>query len=285
MVNLSLGKQHPSSELAKTVKTKKDVERCRFALTEPRASPSRTNDSFENAKIQFISRYQPKGPPSDLYTVSRNKQPKPPVKSEPERHHRATHRLSQKEAKLFREFQHNAALLSKDSPLSAIACVGSASPTIPEEDVHISSMPPARKPNITHLPSYTIPKPSSAEIVEEEVDSDAASKRQSFQSDTSDSSRCSDVTLVDHSNGEYDILRKYKERKDYADESTWRTASVIMRAYARQHPIPSRNDDWTVVPEARRPKGALRRSSAQRSPRLLRRTSSMKRQTSSHANN
>lgn len=153
---------------------------------------------------------------------------------------------------------------------------GSTSVTAPQEDVRLSSVQPARKPQIVRLPSYTIPE-HEAEIVEMEVtvDTDVSSKRQSFQSDITDVSTCSDTTLVNHASDPV-ILKNLKEKKDYADESTWRTASVIMRAYAKQHPIPSRNEDWAVLPEARRPKaGALRRSSAQRIPNYMKRSNSV----------
>lgn len=287
-MNLSLSKQHPSSELAKTVKTEKDAERCKFKMTQARPRTSKGDfsaDAFEKATLHFLAHYKSK----DIYTHSSKKEEKhKPVQtnSEASHRHQAIHRLSPKQAHLFREFQYSAGMIKRESPLDDISTTYSATPASEApnqdiQDIHLSSVQTALKPQVVRLPSYTIPE-HEVEVVE--VATDASSKRQSFQSDKSDVSTSSDETLV-NSPSNPTVLKRSNAKKEYPDVSTWRTASAIMRAYAKQHPIPSRNDEWTVLPEARRPMaGALRRSSAQRIPHHMKRSSSMKRQTSSQAN-
>lgn len=150
------------------------------------------------------------------------------------------------------------------------------------EDVRLSSVQAERKPQVVRLPSHSIPEHETAEFVD--VNTDTSLKRQSFKSDTTAVSKSSGKKYVHHSSDPV-ILKRINGREDYADESTWRTASAIMRAHNNQHFIPSRNVEWPVLPEARRPKtSALRRSSAQRIPNHMKRSNSMKRQRSSNAN-
>ncbi len=213
--------------------------------------------------------------------------------SDPKFQHKATHRLSQKQAHLvrivflliiavklilslqFREFQYSAGMLKREVPTHDGEDSTNFAPSQEDalDDVRLSSVQAERKPEVVRLPSHSIPEHETAEFVE--VNTDTSLKRQSFKSDTTAVSKSSGKAYVHHSSDPV-ILKRINGREDYADESTWRTASAIMRAHNNQHFLPSRNVEWPVLPEARRPKtSGLRRSSAQRIPNHMKRSNSV----------